>query len=122
METGYQRSKIQEESLYYETLKNTGELPIIGVNTFLSKDGSPVEIPEEVIRSTEEEKMSQINTLRILKEANKDLIQEQLNKLQFAAIEGENIFAPLMEASKYCSLGQITHALFEIGGMYRRSM
>ena len=122
METGYQRSKIQEESLYYETLKNTGELPIIGVNTFLSKEGSPVEIPEEVIRSTEEEKMSQINSLYNLKKAKKDLINEQLNKLQSAAIVGENIFAPLMEASKYCSLGQITHALFEIGGMYRRSM
>ncbi len=122
METGYQRSKIQEESLYYETLKNTGELPIIGVNTFLSKEGSPVEIPEEVIRSTEEEKMSQITSLHNLHKAKKENINEQLQKLQSIAISGENIFAPLMEASKYCSLGQITHALFEIGGMYRRSM
>ncbi len=122
METGYQRSKIQEESLYYETLKNTGELPIIGVNTFLSKEGSPVEIPEEVIRSTEEEKMSQITSLHNLHKAKKENINEQLQKLQSVAISGENIFAPLMEASKYCSLGQITHALFEIGGMYRRSM
>ncbi len=122
METGYQRSKIQEESLYYETLKNSGELPIIGVNTFLSKEGSPVEIPEEVIRSTEQEKMSQINSLNNLHKAKKDDIELQLRKLQSAAIAGENIFAPLMEAAKFCSLGQITHALFEIGGMYRRSM
>jgi len=122
METGYQRSKIQEESLYYETLKNSGELPIIGVNTFLSKDGSPVEIPEEVIRSTEEEKKSQITTLENLHKSKKNSAQEQLQSLQKAAINGDNIFVPLMEAAKYCSLGQITHALFETGGQYRRSM
>ncbi len=122
METGYQRSKIQEESLYYETLKNNGQLPLIGVNTFLSKQGSPIEIPEEVIRSTEKEKQAQINTLRNLHEKQKDIATKQLKKLQSVAINGENIFNALIEAGKYCSLGQITHALFEIGGQYRRSM
>ncbi len=122
METGYQRSKIQEESLYYETLKNNGQLPLIGVNTFLSKEGSPIEIPEEVIRSTEKEKQSQINTLKNLHKTQKDKAAEQLKKLQSVAISGDNIFEALIEAGKYCSLGQITHALFEIGGQYRRSM
>jgi len=122
METGYQRSKIQEESLYYETLKNNGQLPLIGVNTFLSKQGSPIEIPEEVIRSTEEEKQAQINTLKNLHEKQKDIAAEHLKKLQSVAINGDNIFDALIEAGKYCSLGQITHALFETGGQYRRSM
>ena len=122
METGYQRSKIQEESLYYETLKNSGELPIIGVNTFLSKEGSPIEIPDEVIRSTEEEKNNQIKTLKNLHKANKDIAAEKLKKLQARAIEGHNIFEELMDVVKYCSLGQITHALFDIGGQYRKSM
>ncbi len=122
METGYQRSKIQEESLYYETLKSNGELPIAGVNYFLSKDGSPVVIPEEVIRSTEEEKASQIETLKSLHEKNSDKAKRNLVELQTNAIDGGNIFYSLMEAAKYCSLGEITHALFEIGGQYRRSM
>ncbi|MBP9794067.1 MAG: methylmalonyl-CoA mutase family protein [Flavobacterium sp.] len=122
METMYQRSKIQEESLYYETLKHTGEFPIIGVNTFLSSKGSPTVIPAEVIRATEEEKAYQIEMLNHLHEANKHKVDEQLNIIQEAAIKNENIFAHLMEATKVCSLGQITAALFEVGGQYRRNM
>ncbi|MFY7672561.1 methylmalonyl-CoA mutase family protein [Tenacibaculum sp. MEBiC06402] len=122
METMYQRSKIQEESLYYETLKHTGEFPIIGVNTFLSSKGSPTVTPQEVIRATEEEKLFQIKTKENLNEANKEKVAEELTKIQNAAIQNENIFEKLMEASKVCSLGQITSALFEVGGQYRRNM
>ena len=122
METMYQRGKIQEESIYYETLKHTGELPIIGVNTFLNKEGSPTIIPKEVIRATKEEKDNQISTLENLKEANPDRSAEALNQLQQTAIHNENIFEQLMEAAKYCSLGQITQALYEVGGQYRRNM
>jgi isobutyryl-CoA mutase len=122
METMYQRGKIQEESLYYETLKHTGEFPIIGVNTFLSKDGSPTIIPDEVIRATEEEKEAQIETLNNLKAANIDNSPEALKKLQERAINNGNLFEELMEAGKYCSLGQITNALYEVGGQYRRNM
>jgi len=122
METMYQRSKIQEESLYYETLKHNGAFPIIGVNTFLSSKGSPTVVPAEVIRATEEEKQYQIEMLEHLHETNKDNVNEQLNILQEAAISNQNIFAKLMEATKVCSLGQITSALFEVGGQYRRNM
>ncbi len=122
METMYQRSKIQEESLYYETLKHTGEFPIIGVNTFLSSKGSPTVTPQEVIRATEEEKLFQIKTKENLNEANKQEVQDQLKIVQQAAIQNENIFECLMEAAKVCSLGQITSALFEVGGQYRRNM
>ncbi|SHJ56319.1 methylmalonyl-CoA mutase family protein [Aquimarina spongiae] len=122
METMYQRSKIQEESLYYETLKHTGEFPIIGVNTFLSSKGSPTVTPGEVIRATEEEKQYQITTLNNLHEAKKDLATDALSKVQEAAIHNQNIFEVLMEATKVCSLGQITAALFEVGGQYRRNM
>lgn len=122
METMYQRSKIQEESLYYETLKHNGEFPIIGVNTFLSSKGSPTIIPAEVIRATEEEKQYQIDMLTELHNGNADKVAEELNKVQKAAIQNQNIFEQLMEASKYCSLGQITDALFEVGGQYRRNM
>ncbi|MEZ4906683.1 MAG: methylmalonyl-CoA mutase family protein [Saprospiraceae bacterium] len=122
METGYQRSKIQEESLYYETQKNTGELPIIGVNTFLSATGSPIVIPDEVIRSTDSEKKFQIRTLKNLRITNSDKNKILLANLQEAAINGENIFNKLMEVAKYCSLGEITQTLFDIGGQYRRSM
>jgi methylmalonyl-CoA mutase len=122
METMYQRGKIQEESLYYETLKHTGEFPIIGVNTFLSKEGSPTIIPDEVIRATEEEKEAQISTLNNLKESNEEEGQKQLRQLQKAAINNENLFDCLMTATKYCSLGQITAALYEVGGQYRRNM
>lgn len=122
METMYQRSKIQEESLYYETLKHTGEFPIIGVNTFLSSKGSPTVVPLEVIRATEEEKQFQIKTLENLHKANADKVKEQLAFIQETAIQNKNIFEQLMEASKSCSLGQITKALFEVGGQYRRNM
>jgi methylmalonyl-CoA mutase len=122
METMYQRSKIQEESLYYETLKHTGEFPIIGVNTFLSSKGSPTVIPAEVIRATEEEKAYQIEMLNHLQEANSEIVANQIELLQTAAIKNENIFALLMEATKVCSLGQITAGLFEVGGQYRRNM
>jgi len=122
METMYQRSKIQEESLYYETLKHTGEFPIIGVNTFLSSKGSPTVIPAEVIRATEEEKQYQIAMLNELHQSNQNKVEEQLNIIQEAAINNQNIFERLMEATKVCSLGQITSALFEVGGQYRRNM
>jgi methylmalonyl-CoA mutase len=122
METMYQRSKIQEESLYYETLKHTGEFPIIGVNTFLSSKGSPTVLPQEVIRSTTEEKEAQIKTVQNLWERSGAKGEEQIKNLQNLAIKNENIFEGLMEAVKYCSLGQITKGLFEVGGQYRRSM
>jgi methylmalonyl-CoA mutase len=122
METMYQRSKIQEESLYYETLKHSGEFPIIGVNTFLSSKGSPTVIPAEVIRATEEEKQFQIKTLENLHKANAKEVQQQLDAIQDAAIKNENLFDHLMEATKVCTLGQITSALFEVGGQYRRNM
>lgn len=122
METMYQRGKIQEESLYYETLKHTGEFPIIGVNTFLSSKGSPTIIPQEVIRSTEEEKEYQITMLGNLHKAHEDKTADTIKKLQNAAIANDNLFEHLMEACKICSLGQITQALFEVGGQYRRNM
>ena len=122
METMYQRGKIQEESLFYETQKHTGELPIIGVNTFLSKDGSPTIIPKEVIRATEEEKEFQISSLQNLQAANSTVSQDILKRLQEKAIHNDNLFEELIEAVKYCSLGQITHALYEVGGQYRRNM
>ena len=122
METMYQRSKIQEESLYYETLKHNGEFPIIGVNTFLNAKGSPTVIPAEVIRATEEEKQYQIDMLTELHQGSADIVADQLEKIQKAAVQNENIFEYLMEASKHSSLGQITEALFEVGGQYRRNM
>ncbi len=122
METMYQRGKIQEESLYYETLKHTGEFPIIGVNTFLSSEGSPTIVPAEVIRATEDEKQDQIDTVTSLQERNASEAEQQLRNLQVAAIENRNVFEHLMEACKYCSLGQVTESLFEVGGQYRRNM
>lgn len=122
METMYQRTKIQEESLYYEMQKHTGEFPIIGVNTFLSSKGSPTVLPKEVIRSTTEEKEYQIEMLNVLKKVNEDKGKEMLHKLQRKAILNQNIFEELMDTVKYCSLGQITAALFEVGGQYRRNM
>ncbi len=122
METMYQRSKIQDESLYYETLKHTGEYPIIGVNTFLSKDGSPTVLPKEVIRATKEEKEDQIRTKEDLQKTNAAISKESLKALQQAAISNKNIFGYLMEAGKYCSLGEVTNALYEVGGQYRRNM
>ncbi|WP_421763115.1 methylmalonyl-CoA mutase family protein [Ekhidna sp.] len=122
MESMYQRGKIQEESMYYEMLKHTGEMPIIGVNTFLSSKGSPTVIPDEVIRATKEEKEQQIHNLREMHKGNASKSAELLKELQEAALHNENTFAALMQASKYCSLGQITHAMFEVGGQYRRNM
>jgi len=122
METMYQRGKIQEESLYYETLKHNGDFPIIGVNTFLSSKGSPTVLPKEVIRATETEKQYQIGMLNELHKGNANVVAEQLANLQEAAIKNQNIFEVLMEATKYCSLGQITDSLFMVGGQYRRNM
>jgi methylmalonyl-CoA mutase len=122
METMYQRSKIQEESLYYETLKHNGAYPIIGVNTFLSSKGSPTVLPKEVIRSTSEEKEIQIETRDSLWSGNRQEAASALKNLQHAAIQNKNLFEGLMEAVKFCSLGQVTNALFEVGGQYRRNM
>ncbi|MDP4258192.1 MAG: methylmalonyl-CoA mutase family protein [Bacteroidota bacterium] len=122
MERMYQRNKIQEESLYYESLKHNGELPIVGVNTFLNKKGSPTQMPGEVIRSTEEEKAQQIRNLRAFQKRNADRSDAMLQRLKQVAVSQGNLFAELMETVKYCSLGQITHALYEVGGQYRRNM
>ncbi len=122
MERMYQRNKIQEESLFYEHQKHTGELPLIGVNTFLNKKGSPTILPGEVIRSTTEEKQQQIQNLIDFKKRNEDKCAEMLTRLKKTAISNGNLFEELMETVKYCSLGQITHALYEVGGQYRRSM
>ena len=112
--------KIHEESLYYETLKHNGKFPIIGVNTFLSSKGSPTILPAEVIRATEEEKQLQIKTLQNLHQINNT--ESLLQDLKSKAIDNDNIFEVLMEVCKKCSLGQITNALFEVGGQYRRNM
>ncbi len=122
MERMYQRNKIQEESLIYEHQKHTGELPLIGVNTFLNKKGSPTIIPGEVIRSTTEEKEQQIQNLKAFWNRNESKREEELKRLRDTAINNGNLFARLMETVKYCSLGQITHALYEVGGQYRRNM
>lgn len=122
METMYQRNLIQEESLYYESLKHSGTLPIIGVNTFLSSTGSPTVLPTEVIRSTQEEKERQIHNVEQFRERNKLSSKEALQNLQLAAMNNENIFEQLMEACKICSLGEISSALYEVGGQYRRNM
>ena len=102
--------------------RSTGEYPIVGVNTFLGKDGSPTVLPGEVIRSTEEEKQQQIENLQNFQKSNEDKSEEWLKKLQLSAINQQNLFEVMMEAVKYCSLGQITNALFEVGGKYRRNM
>ncbi|MEY3689615.1 MAG: hypothetical protein RIT37_1177 [Bacteroidota bacterium] len=122
METMYQRNKIQEESLYYETLKHTGEYPIIGVNTFLSKNGSPTIIPQEVIRSTTEEKELQIANVKAYQHHHDMEAQSALYHLKQTAISDGNLFEALMEAAKVCSLGQMSNALYQVGGQYRRNM
>jgi methylmalonyl-CoA mutase len=122
METMYQRGKIQEESLYYETLKHNGDFPIIGVNTFLNKKGSPTIVPSEVIRATEEEKQYQIKALKEFQDRNVDKSAAVLSELKKAAIENKNIFEQLMEVTKVCSLGQISNSLYKVGGQYRRNM
>jgi isobutyryl-CoA mutase len=122
MERMYQRNKIQEESLHYEHLKHTGEFPIVGVNTFLNKKGSPTIIPAEVIRSTREEKNQQIENVRAFQQRNKTKSGQALRRLKDVAINNGNLFNELMETVKYCTLGEITHALYEVGGQYRRNM
>ena len=122
MESMYQRGKIQDESLYYESLKHSGELPIMGVNTFLSSQGSPTIVPKEVIRATDEEKNYQIENLANLHKANEDISEKILIDLKQAVLNNKNTFDYLMEATKYCSIGQITNALYEVGGQYRRNM
>ncbi|HLL96245.1 MAG TPA: methylmalonyl-CoA mutase family protein, partial [Spirosoma sp.] len=127
MERMYQRSKIQEESMYYETLKHNGELPIVGVNTFLAPNGSPTITPTEVIRSTDDEKRAQVENCRLFQKRNLDAADVALSNLQATALSGEstpgeNIFESLMEAAKVCSLGQLSHALYAVGGQYRRNM
>ncbi|MCH8556278.1 MAG: methylmalonyl-CoA mutase family protein [Balneolia bacterium] len=122
METMYQRGKIQDESLYYETLKHNGELPIIGVNTFLDKKEGEEQQEIELIRSTEKEKQQQINSLEAFKKRNSDTSNEYLNRLKEKARENGNLFEELMETVKHCSLGQISRALYEVGGQYRRNM
>ena len=122
MERMYQRNKIQEESLFYEHQKHTGELPLIGVNTFLNKAGSPTILPNEVIRSTTEEKELQIKNLNAFWKRNEKKSAEMLTRLKSAAIQNANLFEELMETVKFCSLGQITNALYEVGGQYRRNM
>jgi len=122
METGYQRGKIQEESLYYEHLKHSGAYPIIGVNTFRNPHGDATPQKLELIRSTEDEKQSQLKRLRAFQQRNASESGPMLERLRQAVIRNENVFAVLMDAVRVCSLGQITHALFEVGGQYRRNM
>ena len=122
METMYQRSRIQQESLHYEMLKHTGEYPIVGVNTFLSKEGSPTLVPGEVIRASQEEKQQQLANLNNLHDMSATRAHQAIDNVQRAAVSGENIFDVLMEACKWCSLGQLTEAMFEVGGAYRRNM
>ncbi|HEY4290131.1 MAG TPA: methylmalonyl-CoA mutase family protein [Puia sp.] len=122
MERMYQRNKIQEESLYYESLKHSGELPIIGVNTFLDKKGSPTILPGEVIRSTTEEKDQQIANLQAFRQRHTSRSTQKLQDLKAVAVNNGNLFEELMETVKYCTLGEITNALYEVGGQYRRNM
>ena len=118
----HNRTRIQEESLHYEMLKHTGEYPIVGVNTFLSKEGSPTLVPGEIIRATEEEKQRQLSNLKVLHDMAEGTSSEALTRMQTAATSGENMFDVLMEATKSCSLGQLTDAMFDVGGAYRRNM
>jgi methylmalonyl-CoA mutase len=122
MERQYQRTKIQEESLYYERKKESGEYPIVGVNTFISKEGSPFETPDELVRSSQADKDRQIANVRAFKERNADVASDALLDLQRAAIQGDNVFGQLIETAKVASLGQMSEALYEVGGQYRRNM
>ncbi|MEX2133282.1 MAG: methylmalonyl-CoA mutase family protein, partial [Acidimicrobiia bacterium] len=122
MERQYQRTKIQEESLYYERQKESGEYPIVGVNTFLSKEGSPFVIPTELIRSSDEAKKRQISNLRAVQDRNSEVSEQSLRDLQAAAVGGDNLFEQLMETSKTASLGEMSNALYAVGGQYRRNM
>ncbi|TXI79690.1 MAG: methylmalonyl-CoA mutase, partial [Dechloromonas sp.] len=122
METGYQRGKIQDESMLYEHRKHDGSLPIIGVNTFLGPDSQNIDRPIELARSTEDEKHSQLNRLRDFQRRHADQRAPQLASVQRAAMQGDNVFEALMEAVRYCSLGEISQVLFAAGGKYRRNM
>jgi len=122
METGYQRGKIQEESMHYEHKKHDGSYPIVGVNTFRNPHGDPTPQKLELIRSSEEEKRSQLKRLRAFQEQNSSVSTAMLERLRQAVVKNENVFEVLMDAVRVCSLGQITHALFDVGGQYRRSM
>jgi methylmalonyl-CoA mutase len=122
METGYQRGRIQDESMHYEWKKHTGELPIIGVNTFRNPAGDPIPEKLELARSTEQEKQSQLARLAEFKKRHEGSSAAMLERLQNAVIRNENVFEVLMDAVRVCSLGQITEALFEVGGQYRRNM
>jgi methylmalonyl-CoA mutase len=122
METGYQRGKIQEESLYYEHKKHDGSYPIVGVNTFRNPLGDSTPRKLELIRSTEEEKRSQLTRLRDFQKRHAAAAPAMLARLQQAVIDDANVFEVLMQAVRTCSLGQITHALFSVGGQYRRNM
>jgi len=122
METMYQRNKIQEESMHYEMLKNNGKLPIMGVNTFLSSKGSPTIMQGEIIRATEQEKKNQLNTIKLIHSLNEKEIDAKIDLLKQKASANENIFEYLMELTKYCTIGQITQALYNVGGQYRRNM
>jgi isobutyryl-CoA mutase len=122
METQYQRGKIQEESLYYEMKKHSGELPIIGVNTFENPNPPAETVEIELTRATPEEKQAQIDRLRAFQQAHRNDAMEALERLKEVARSGGNLFAELMETVKVASLGQITHALYEVGGQYRRNM
>jgi isobutyryl-CoA mutase len=117
-----QRARIQEESLHYETLKQSGELPVIGVNTFLGSDGSPIQVVNEVMRSTEDEKQAQIRDLAAFHARHRTEAPAALQALQQTALAGHNVFAALMDAAKVCSLGQLSGALYDVGGQYRRNM
>jgi methylmalonyl-CoA mutase len=122
METGYQRGRIQDESMHYEMLKHTGELPIIGVNTFRNPHGDAVLDKLELARSTEDEKQNQLKRLQAFHALHAQEAPVQLARLQQAVIDNGNVFEVLMDAVRVCSLGQITSALFEVGGQYRRNM
>jgi methylmalonyl-CoA mutase len=122
MENMYQRSKIQEESLYYETRKHDGSLPIIGVNTFLDPEGSPTAAPPEVIRATGDEKEYAIAARDAFWKRNAGTAPAALAEVRRAALDGDNVFTALMEACKVCTLGQLSRALYEVGGQYRRNM
>jgi methylmalonyl-CoA mutase len=122
MELGYQRGKIQEESLHYEHKKHDGSYPIIGVNTFRNPHGDAIPEKLELIRSTDEEKQNQLRRLRDFHERHQGENSPMLKRLQQTVIDNQNVFEVLMDAVRVCSLGQITHALFEVGGQYRRSM
>ena len=122
METGYQRGRIQDESMHYEMLKHTGELPIVGVNTFRNPRGDAVQDKLELARSTDQEKQGQLQRLSDFHQRHVSASPPMLLRLQQAVIDNRNVFEVLMEAVRVCSLGQITRALFEVGGQYRRNM